>query len=61
MSSACLRRSAAYQLSPAIELLWLADGDHDLKPRKTISGFSTADHLNTIAATVREWTGRIAP
>jgi predicted alpha/beta-hydrolase family hydrolase len=50
-----------YDLSPAIELLWLEDGDHDLKPRKSISGFSTADHLKTVATSVRAWTGRIVP
>jgi predicted alpha/beta-hydrolase family hydrolase len=38
-----------YQLSPRIELLWLEDGDHDLKPRKAISGFTTAQHLKTLA------------
>ena len=25
---------AGYALSPAIEILWLEDGDHDLRPRK---------------------------
>jgi predicted alpha/beta-hydrolase family hydrolase len=38
-----------YDLSPSIELLWLEDGDHDLKPRKAISGFTTAQHLKTLA------------
>lgn len=51
----------AYPLSKAIEILWLPDGDHDLKPRKTISGFSTADHLKTMADTVSAWIARIAP
>ena len=46
---------AGYQLSKAIELLWLEDGDHDLKPRKSISGFSTADHLKTLADGVTSW------
>lgn len=49
-----------YDLAPTIELLWLEDGDHDLKPRKTISGFSAADHLNTMAQAVKDWIGRIA-
>ena len=31
-------------------------GDHDLKPRKSISGFSAADHLATMASTVKAWT-----
>jgi len=50
---------ATYKLSKAIEILWLEDGDHDLKPRKKISGFSTADHLKTLAAAVRDWSRRI--
>ncbi|NUS19175.1 MAG: alpha/beta fold hydrolase [Mesorhizobium sp.] len=44
---------ATYGLSNAIEVVWLEDGDHDLKPRKAISGFSTADHLKTVAETVK--------
>ena len=50
---------AGYQLSDSIEILWLEDGDHDLKPRKTISGFSTADHLAKMAETVRAWADRL--
>lgn len=49
-----------YTLSPAIEILWLEDGDHDLKPRKSVSGFSAADHLKTLSQSVREWVARIA-
>ena len=44
-----------YQLSPAIRILWLEDGDHDLKPRKKLSGFSAEDHMQTMAATVAAW------
>ncbi|MEY9625810.1 alpha/beta hydrolase family protein [Sinorhizobium fredii] len=44
-----------YNLSDQIEILWLEDGDHDLKPRKSISGFSAADHLETVADTVTRW------
>jgi uncharacterized protein len=51
---------ATYTLSPAIEMLWLEDGDHDLKPRKTISGFSAADHLAAIASAARDFAGRLA-
>ena len=51
---------AGYALSPSIDVLWLEDGDHDLKPRKTISGFSAADHLGTMAAAVRQWAERHA-
>ncbi|HEU0220765.1 MAG TPA: alpha/beta family hydrolase [Paracoccaceae bacterium] len=51
---------AGYMLSDRIELLWLEDGDHDLKPRKRVSGYSTADHLETVAEAVTAWAGRIA-
>jgi hypothetical protein len=49
-----------YTLSKAIKILWLEDGDHDLKPRKRISGFSAADHLRTMAERVAAWAGKIA-
>jgi len=52
---------ATYGLSRQIEMLWLEDGDHDLKPRKALSGFSTSDHLKTIATSVDAWVKRIAP
>ncbi|WP_439628673.1 alpha/beta hydrolase family protein [Shinella sp.] len=45
-----------YGLPDSIRVLWLEDGDHDLKPRKSISGFSAADHLATMAKTVKAWT-----
>lgn len=48
-----------YTLSKSIEILWLEDGDHDLKPRKSISGFSAADHLKTAADGVTSWAARI--
>lgn len=51
---------SGYALSPAIELLWLEDGDHDLKPRKSVSGFSAADHLRTMAEAVRRWGDALA-
>jgi predicted alpha/beta-hydrolase family hydrolase len=51
---------AGYKLSQAIELLWLEDGDHDLKPRKKISGFSAADHLHTLADCVTTWSKTLA-
>ena len=49
-----------YTLSQAIELFWLEDGDHDLKPRKSISGFSTADHLKALADKVAAWAKTLA-
>ena len=48
-----------YDLSESIRFLWLEDGDHDLKPRKKLSGFSAADHLRTMAATVKDWAERL--
>ena len=50
-----------YPLSKNIRVLWLEDGDHDLKPRKSISGLSTADHLKTMAAAVKGWAGSLGP
>jgi predicted alpha/beta-hydrolase family hydrolase len=50
---------ATYTLSKQIELLWLEDGDHDLKPRKNLSGFSAQDHLNTLGAHVADWSRKI--
>lgn len=46
---------ATYELSKAIEVLWLEDGDHDLKPRKALSGFTVADHLRTMTDHVTAW------
>ena len=52
---------SGYQLSRCIEIFWLEDGDHDLKPRKAISGFSAADHLLTMASSVGAWVARLTP
>jgi predicted alpha/beta-hydrolase family hydrolase len=48
-----------YPLSSSIEFLWLEDGDHDLKPRKNVSGFTAADHLRSMAGTVGAWAKRL--
>ena len=50
---------AGYGLSKKIEILWLEDGDHDLKPRKGVSGFTAADHLKTVAEAVTAWAGKL--
>jgi uncharacterized protein len=50
---------AGYTLSDRIELFWLEDGDHDLKPRKSISGFTASDHLKAMAAKTKAWAGQI--
>jgi predicted alpha/beta-hydrolase family hydrolase len=46
---------AGYALSEAIDLRWFEDGDHDLKPRKRVTGRSHADHLAQMAAAVADW------
>jgi hypothetical protein len=50
-----------YGLSPAIDLLWLEDGDHDLKPRESVSGFTAAQHLATMASAVRSFAEGLVP
>ncbi len=50
---------ATYSLPLAIDLLWLEDGDHDLRPRKKLSGYSMQDHLDTLARHIAAWAQRI--
>lgn len=45
---------ATYTLSASTEMMWLTDGDHDLKPRKA-SGFSHKDHIASVAQRVNDW------
>jgi predicted alpha/beta-hydrolase family hydrolase len=49
-----------YGLSPAIEVHWLEDGDHDLRPRKAISGRSYAENLGEAADTVAAFATRVS-
>ena len=49
-----------YRLSPAIEVLWLEDGDHDLRPRRKVTGLTAADHLRTMGVAVDAWAARLA-
>ena len=46
-----------YELSAAIELFWLEDGDHDFKPRKK-SGLTRAGHIHAAAKTIAGWMDR---
>ncbi len=46
---------SGYDLSPMIQVCWFEDGDHDLKPRKRISGYSHDDHMNAMGAAVSAW------
>ena len=48
-----------YPLSAAIELFWLEDGDHDLKPRKAVSGFTAADHMKAMAAAASAFAAKL--
>jgi predicted alpha/beta-hydrolase family hydrolase len=50
---------AEYALSPAIEIAWFEDGDHDLRPRKTVTGLTAAAHRQAMAARVRDWIGSL--
>lgn len=50
---------AGYGLPPTIELLWLDDGDHDLRPRKAVSGYTHAQHLDTAADAVAAFIRRV--
>jgi predicted alpha/beta-hydrolase family hydrolase len=51
----------SYSLSSSIEILWLEDGDHDLRPRKATSGHTVAAHLKTLAARTASWSLSLAP
>lgn len=44
-----------YELSSAIQISWFEDGNHDLKPRKRVSGFTHADHIGSMGAVVSAW------
>jgi predicted alpha/beta-hydrolase family hydrolase len=46
---------AGYALSERIEIFWVEDGDHDLKPRKGVTGVSAAEALAAVVARVRTW------
>lgn len=42
-----------------IEIEWLEDGNHDLKPRRKVSGLSASDHLDAMARAAEAWARRI--
>ena len=44
----------SYHLPKKINIQWVEDGDHDLKPRKK-SGFSHAEHLQSAADAISQW------
>ncbi len=46
---------AEYELSKRIELAWVEDGDHDLKPRKRATGLGHDEQLERVCGVVAEW------
>ena len=50
---------AGYALSPAIEIAWVEDGDHDLRPRKAVTGLSAAAQRQALAERARAWAGTL--
>jgi predicted alpha/beta-hydrolase family hydrolase len=51
---------AAYPLSPAIRVVWIEDGDHDLRPRAR-SGRTHAGNLREAADAVARFVADLAP
>lgn len=43
-----------YDLSENVQVHWLEDGNHDLKPRKS-SGLTQEEHLSTAVRLIGEW------
>ncbi len=41
-----------YSLSSAIQMHWFEDGDHNLRPRERLSGFTHADHITSMGTAV---------
>lgn len=50
---------STYGLSDKITVHWVEDGDHDLKPRKSVTGFGQAEALRQVAATVKDWAAKL--
>ncbi len=46
---------ASYSLSKQIELTWVDDGDHDLKPRKRMTGLSHEEQLEQVCEVAAAW------
>jgi predicted alpha/beta-hydrolase family hydrolase len=49
-----------YTLSKHIEILWIEDGDHDLKSRKSMTGLSPTDQLRALGGKVASWAEKVA-
>jgi uncharacterized protein len=50
---------AGYALSDRIDFLWVEDGDHDLRPRRRVTGVTPAAALQALADHVASWAVRI--
>jgi uncharacterized protein len=50
---------AGYALSDRIDVLWVEDGDHDLRPRRRVTGVTPAAALQALADHVASWAVRI--
>lgn len=46
---------AGYALSERVDLFWVADGDHDLKPRKRVTGLDHAAQLERVCDAAAAW------
>jgi len=44
-----------YAMSEKIELAWIEDGDHDLKPRKRMTGLSHSEQLDRVCGGADAW------
>lgn len=44
-----------YALSKHIQINWFDDGDHDLKPRKKLTGLSMADQMDRLGKVIGLW------
>jgi predicted alpha/beta-hydrolase family hydrolase len=51
---------AGYALSDAVRLHWLEDGNHDLQPRKTVTGFDQAHNLALACDAIAGWAAALA-
>ncbi|RKT42748.1 hypothetical protein BDD21_0042 [Thiocapsa rosea] len=49
---------AGYVLSPSIEIVWIADGEHSFKPRRA-SGFTPEQNLSMAADAVASFAARL--
>ncbi|MFY0309939.1 alpha/beta family hydrolase [Leisingera sp. D0M16] len=47
--------AASYALSDTVAFCWLDDGDHDLKPRKKVTGLTQEQHLQSAADEIARW------